>query len=89
MARNGKDRMQVAAFHSIYKSLRRRDSCYQNRIKARSREEDFCEAIVLTCDDVMKHADPVLIKQWLAKFDNKGSRNGMKYKKKENDEKRK
>ncbi len=68
------DRMQVAAFHTIYKTLRRQDAGYQQRTKARSCEEDFCEAIVVTCDERMKDADHALISQWLARFDKKGSR---------------
>ena len=69
-----KERMQVAAFHTIYKTLRRQDSGYQERKKHQSREEDFCEAIVVTSDDRMKDTDPLLIEQWLATYDKKGSR---------------
>ena len=60
--------MQVAAFHTIYKTLRKRDSGYQERVKNRSLEEDFCEAIVKTDDDRMENADPALIEQWLRNY---------------------
>ena len=68
MAVTPTDRMQVAAFHTIYKMLRKRDSGYQERKKHRSLEEDFCEAIVVTSDDRMEDTDPVLIEQWLQTY---------------------
>ena len=43
-------------------------------------EEDFVEAIVLTSDDAMKNADPLLIEQWLFFYDKKNhpkSRNNL------------
>jgi len=56
------DRMQVSAFHAIYKRFRRAD-------KLRSKEEDFAAAIVLTCDEAMAKADPALVKDWIDTYD--------------------
>ena len=64
--------MQVAAFHAIYRRFRRAD-------KQRSREEDFVEAICLTCDDAVKNAPDDLVEQWEVLYDRK---NHPKYRKK-------
>lgn len=56
------ERMQVAAFHAIYKRFRKAE-------KLRMKEEDFAEAIVMTSDEAMSKADPVLISQWMAQYD--------------------
>ena len=80
MAITGKDRMQVAAFHTIYRALRRTDTGYQDRYKYRTREEDFCEAIAVTSDDRLKDADPAFVKLWLSTFDNKGTRSSRRRK---------
>lgn len=70
--------MQVAAFHTIYKTLRKRDSGYQERKKHSSLEKDFCEAIVVTSDDRMENADPALIEQWLRNYSKQWLRNYSK-----------
>ncbi|KKL88838.1 hypothetical protein LCGC14_1920740 [marine sediment metagenome] len=67
MAITGKERMQLAAFHAIYKRFRRAE-------KRRCREEDFAEAMVLTSDDVMHDVDPELVSQWLREYDKRGRR---------------
>lgn len=53
--------MQVAAFHAIYKRFRRAE-------KPRSKEEDFAEAVVLTCDEAMINVDHALVEQWLREY---------------------
>lgn len=60
-------RMQVAAFHAVYKRFRRAE-------KRRTREEDFAEAIVMTSDEALAKADPALIEQWGTLYDVKGRR---------------
>lgn len=60
-------RLQVSAFHALYKCLRRAE-------KPRSRLEDFVEAIVKTSDEAMANTDPELVRQWCEEFDHKGAR---------------
>ncbi|KKL22872.1 hypothetical protein LCGC14_2431070 [marine sediment metagenome] len=67
MAITGKERMQITAFHAIYKRFRRAE-------KRRSREEDFAEALVMTSDDVMQDLYPELVSQWLQEYDKRGRR---------------
>ena len=62
-----RERMQVAAFHAIYKRFRLAD-------KKRSVEEDFAEAITLTSDEAMRNADPKLIEQWQFFYDTKAKK---------------
>ena len=69
MSLTAKDRLQVAAFHSIYRMLRRSDAEFR-----RSREEDFVKAIVMTSDEALRDADPVLIEKWLTEYGEKKSR---------------
>jgi chorismate mutase len=57
------ERMQVAAFHAIYKRARKRPIESRN-----AREEDFVEALMATCDDRMAAVDPELVAQWLANY---------------------
>lgn len=66
---DSKDRLQVTAFHSIYRQLRRTENDKHFGLKRKSREEDFVEAIVLTSDDAFKDADPALVSRWEIEFD--------------------
>jgi len=63
------ERMQVTAFHAIYRRLRRADQEHR-----KSREEDFVEAILATSDEVVAKADPVLMEQWIQEYGSVRSR---------------
>ena len=66
---NVRERMQVVAFHTIYKRLRRVDVEHR-----RTREEDFVEALLATSDEAVAGADPVLVERWIQEYGSVRSR---------------
>ncbi len=66
-----RDRMQVAAFHSIYRRMRRAE-------KRRSKEEDFAEALVCTSDDALAGVDKDMVEQWIKQYDARNARKRRK-----------
>lgn len=64
-----KDRLQVTAFHAIYRKLRRADPQFR-----KSREEDFVTAILATSDHAFRKADKKLAQQWINTYGSKKDR---------------